>query len=761
MTTPADFYGVPAATVTEQADTITLTGSASALSRKGIVSVPGQETAGAAPTSDVIAVYDVTASRALVLNTDYTLTPTGSSPEAQGYSIARVSSSPNSSSGDTVRVTYRFGTIPDTSFNAGEFQGNPGPVGPGTASSASVTDTEGASASGMGSQAAYGSLTDPAAGAQSSSETGVPGSEYAVTETEPGPYGSPLGSPDSEGVYGGPQPESFTPVSTSLTGILDTQVGAGGVLTPGLGTPPAYRAPSAGVAGGSKDTTLTDILGNQVNATPLNSVSYMAARQIDTEYSGAPAAPTALASQTDTFTSVQPGTPVYLSQQGVVPSSIVAKDTTSSATLVLGTDYAVTLAGNGATTAAFLTLTAGTNFTAGHAVSIGYAYGDATYYDSNMPASVPAAPGITAVTGVNRGAQITWTPPSGVVPVDGYELQCEDGGTMYVPATGQPVFDGQPSPSGGATAGQPAYQADTLVLGAAPLNPPAAPSPATATTGGTVAAGTYKVAVAYVNANGETVASSQGTVTTTGATSTLSVPSPAAQAGATGWYAYVSQAGGSSLTRQQATPTAIGTALTLTAPPTSTGQAAPSSDSTAATTSRAGIITPPGQVIVRDLTSTENDPMQPDGQVLEQGYDYQVVQSGTGPWARYQIELLPGSVNAAAGDTIVVEYWWGADPSSITATFTQGLLPNTPVIYKPDGSTYSHQGYRFRVAARNRAGLGPYSPWSSYVVPLNYNEPQPGHEGATQNELALDPANTINPIYRPDGTVKSGTGLGG
>jgi hypothetical protein len=762
MTTPADFYGVEAVTVTEQIDQLTLTGSATALTKTGIVSVPGQETAGAAPTSDVISVYDVTTSKALVLNTDYALTPTGAAPETQGYTIARISSSPNSGSGDTIRVTYRWGTIPDTSFNAGEFQGNAGPVPAGTASQASTFDSEGASASGLGSAAGYGSLTDPAAGTQSSSETGAPGSEYAVTETTPGAYGSPLGSPDTEGTYGGQLPENFSPTDTSLTGVLDTQVGAGGVLTPGLGAPPAYRAPSSGVAGGVKDTTLTEILGNQLNANPLAGMSEnWISGNLDTEYSGAPSAPGPLLTQTDAFTSVQPGTPVYLTKQGVVPSSIVVKDTTGSTTLVLGTDYAVTTAGNGATTACYLTLTAGTNFTAGHAVSVGYSYGDATYYDSNMPASVPAAPSITAATAVNRGAQITWSPPAGQVPIDSYELMAEDGGTLFVPASGQPVFDGQPSPGGGATAGQPAYQADTLILGSAALSPPSAPSPTTAATGGTVAAGTYKVAVTYVNANGETVASSQGTVTTTGATSTISAPSPAAETGATGWYAYVSQAGGSSLTRQQATPTAIGTALTITVPPTSSGAAAPTQDTSAPTTSRSGIITPPGQIIVRDLTSVENDPTQPDGQVLEQGYDYQVIQTGTGPWARYQIELLPGSVNAQAGDQIVVEYWWGADPSSLTAIFTQGLLPNTPVIYKPDGTTYSQHGYRFKVAARNRAGLGPYSPWSSYVVPLNFNEPQPGHEGATQNELALDPANTINPIYLPNGTVKAGTGLGG
>lgn len=118
----------------------------------------------------------------------------------------------------------------------------------------------------------------------------------------------------------------------------------------------------------------------------------------------------------------------------------------------------------------------------------------------------------------------------------------------------------------------------TITSGTA-LAAPAAPAPTTATTGGTVAAGTYQVVVTYVGAQGESLGSAAGPITTTGTTSTITVPSPAALSGATGWYAYVSQAGGAAATatRQQAagSPTAIGTALTLTAPPTSTGATAP------------------------------------------------------------------------------------------------------------------------------------------------------------------------------------------
>lgn len=106
---------------------------------------------------------------------------------------------------------------------------------------------------------------------------------------------------------------------------------------------------------------------------------------------------------------------------------------------------------------------------------------------------------------------------------------------------------------------------------------PATPAPTNAATGGTVAAGVYGVKVTYVSATGETVASAAGTTTTTGSTSTITVPSPPANANATGWYAYVTQAGGSTYTRQQAagSPTAVGTGLTLTAAPSSTGAQPP------------------------------------------------------------------------------------------------------------------------------------------------------------------------------------------
>lgn len=73
----------------------------------------------------------------------------------------------------------------------------------------------------------------------------------------------------------------------------------------------------------------------------------------------------------------------------------------------------------------------------------------------------------------------------------------------------------------------------------APLPVPPIATTATATTGGSVAAGTYNVRITYVNPIGETLASANTTQVTTGATSTITVTSPPAQNDATGYKVYM------------------------------------------------------------------------------------------------------------------------------------------------------------------------------------------------------------------------------
>lgn len=65
------------------------------------------------------------------------------------------------------------------------------------------------------------------------------------------------------------------------------------------------------------------------------------------------------------------------------------------------------------------------------------------------------------------------------------------------------------------------------------------------------------------------------------------------------------------------------------------------------------------------------------------------------------------------------------------------------------------QMYKFRVAARNKNGVGPYGTISAAVRPYNPDEPDALKPGG------LDPYWAQNPIYGPDGTVKAGSGLAG
>ena len=116
-----------------------------------------------------------------------------------------------------------------------------------------------------------------------------------------------------------------------------------------------------------------------------------------------------------------------------------------------------------------------------------------------------------------------------------------------------------------------------------PLSAPAAPALSNSGSSGSLTAGTYQVKVTYTNRWGETVASSSSSVAISG-TEPLTITAPALSGNATGWYAYVTQAGGSTYYRQQASgsPTAMGLNLVLTANPTTSGANPPGADSSAA-----------------------------------------------------------------------------------------------------------------------------------------------------------------------------------
>ena len=80
------------------------------------------------------------------------------------------------------------------------------------------------------------------------------------------------------------------------------------------------------------------------------------------------------------------------------------------------------------------------------------------------------------------------------------------------------------------------------------LSPPVQSATTTATTGGTLAAGTYRYYVTAINANGETTVSNEQSQTTTGSTSTVTV-TWAAVPTATGYKIYRTAAGGATGTQ--------------------------------------------------------------------------------------------------------------------------------------------------------------------------------------------------------------------
>lgn len=188
-------------------------------------------------------------------------------------------------------------------------------------------------------------------------------------------------------------------------------------------------------------------------------------------------------------------------------------------------------------------------------------------------------------------------------------------------------------------------------------------------------------------------------------------------------------------------------------------------------------------VTVVDVTATNA--------ALVEGTDYTLTYEGEGGGVTLTITRVGTSVTSADGDTITVTYtygdqaYWGSNlpdvrPDAPTIGTVTGLDRAVEVTWTPpathtdiigyvvEGDTYGteyaganatsaiignlvpDQTYHFRVSAWNARGRGPASAWSADVHPVNYDEVPTG---------SLDPKNTGNPIYKPDGTIVSGTGL--
>ena len=107
------------------------------------------------------------------------------------------------------------------------------------------------------------------------------------------------------------------------------------------------------------------------------------------------------------------------------------------------------------------------------------------------------------------------------------------------------------------------------------LATPSAPALATATSGGTVLAGTYLVKVTYVGASGESLASPSTSQVTTGSTSTITVTSPAASTGAVSYRVYMTAPGGTVFYLQNGAGTTLASPYVRTAPPVTNTVTAP------------------------------------------------------------------------------------------------------------------------------------------------------------------------------------------
>lgn len=118
-------------------------------------------------------------------------------------------------------------------------------------------------------------------------------------------------------------------------------------------------------------------------------------------------------------------------------------------------------------------------------------------------------------------------------------------------------------------------------IGVVPVTDPAgAPTTGQATTGGSIAAGTYTCGYTWVTPAGESKLSPTAPVTTTTATSTITLSAiPALPAGVIGWNMYISAAGvPGTLYKQNANPL-TGVSSTQTAAVSTTGAQPPASSS--------------------------------------------------------------------------------------------------------------------------------------------------------------------------------------
>lgn len=133
----------------------------------------------------------------------------------------------------------------------------------------------------------------------------------------------------------------------------------------------------------------------------------------------------------------------------------------------------------------------------------------------------------------------------------------------------------------------------------------------------------------------------------------------------------------------------------------------------------------------------------------------------TGPTSALVPVAPAGTPTAVTGPRQVTVSWTGvADPAAtapVTGYVILGSTGGTTFVGENVTSAVvtnldPGQTYRFRVAARNKNGVGPYGALSAAVRPYNPDVPDVLKPGG------LDAYSAQNPIYGPDGSVKAGSG---
>jgi hypothetical protein len=159
------------------------------------------------------------------------------------------------------------------------------------------------------------------------------------------------------------------------------------------------------------------------------------------------------------------------------------------------------------------------------------------------------------------------------------------------------------------------------------------------------------------------------------------------------------------------------------------------------------------------VSSGSGTPPNPSGYAYSGTVDSSTIGSGIGPTTT-NMPATPSAPTAVAGPRTATVNWSAlADPSGapIKGYVIQGSTGGTTYAGRNATSVVVNdlvpdQSYTFKVAGRSDNGLGVFSAASNAVAPYNPDEADHANPGG------IPAYNQVNPIYNPDGTIKTGTG---